>query len=304
MKLGLIAATIALAPFAAGCLSFHEGPLPGAPENATYADIDGVHVRYVDEGAKDAPPVVLVHGFASSLETWEAVIPALTKKHRVLALDLKGFGWTARPDGDYSPAAQAKLVFGLMDQRGVKRAALVGHSWGSSVVLAMAIEHPERADKIALYDAWVYEEQLPAFFVWSRAGGIGETLFALFYGERADERMEHAFFDKERYVTEPFVEAVDRALDRPGTKAAALAATRGQRFDTWQDQYKTIATKTLLLWGREDEVTALPFGERLSHDLKDARLVVYPQCGHFPMIEATARSNEDLVTFLDDGGGR
>ena len=129
MKWSLTALAVATALFSlAGCATFHEGALPGSPENATYATIDGVRVRYTDVGA--GSPVVLVHGFASSLETWTMVTPELAKTHRVISLDLKGFGWTSRPEGDYSPEAQAKLVRGLLDQRGVTRAAIVGHSCG------------------------------------------------------------------------------------------------------------------------------------------------------------------------------
>jgi pimeloyl-ACP methyl ester carboxylesterase len=278
-----------------GCLEFHRGPLPGAPTNATYADVDGVRLRYHDKG--EGPAVVMIHGFASSLETWDTVAPKLEKSHRVLSLDLKGFGWSERPEGDYSPAAQAKLVLGLMKVRGIEKASLVAHSWGSSVALATTLTDPGKIDRLALYDAWVYEDQLPTFFLWARQPGVGETLFALWYDQRADERMAHAFFDK-RFVTEPLAEAVDAALERPGTKAAALAATRGQRFAAWEDRYKTIQQKTLLLWGREDEVTLLPFGERLNKDLPNSKLVVYPQCGHFPMIEAASASTRDLEGFL------
>jgi pimeloyl-ACP methyl ester carboxylesterase len=92
---------------------------------------------------------------------------------------------------------------------------------------------------------------------------------------------------------------VEFALDRPGTVAAALAAVRGQRYSEVQARYRTIAQPTLLLWGREDEVTTLPFGERLSRELPHARLVVYPRCGHFPMLEAASASNTELVAFLD-----
>jgi pimeloyl-ACP methyl ester carboxylesterase len=282
-----------------GCPSFYAGPLPGAPNKATYADVAGAHVRYVDRG--QGPAVVLIHGFASSLETWDQVIPALEKDHRVLALDLKGFGWSDRPEGDYSPQAEASLVLALMNDRGIERAAVVGHSWGSSVALALAIAAPKRVSKLALYDAWVYDDQLPTFFYWARADGLGELLFSVWYGERSDERMRAAFFDKDRFVTEPFVEAVERALDRPGTRAAALAAARGQHFETMAAHYKEVAQPTLLLWGREDEVTTLGFGERLSHDLPHARLVVYPECGHFPMIEAANVSTRELATFLAEG---
>jgi pimeloyl-ACP methyl ester carboxylesterase len=278
-------------------MAFHPGPLPGEPKAATYADVHGVRVRYVDTGGS-GPPVVLVHGFASSLETWSAVLPALAKGHRVIALDLKGFGWSGRPEGDYSPHAQAELVFGLLDQRGVDKAAVVAHSWGASVALQMALTHPERVTKLALYDAWIYEEQLPTFFVWARADGVGEALFRMYYGERADERIAYAFFDKDRYVTEKLVADVQASLDRPGTYAAALAAVRGQRYAAVQQRYRTIAQPTLLLWGRDDGVTLLTYGERLSRDLRNARLVTYARCGHFPMIEAATESNRELTEFL------
>jgi pimeloyl-ACP methyl ester carboxylesterase len=243
----------------------------------------------------------LLHGVASSLETWQPVLPEITGKQRALALDLKGFGWTDRPPGDYSPRAQAELVFALMDQRGIDRAAVVAHSWGSSVALEMALRRPERISRLALYDAWVYEEQLPSTFHWARSGGLGEFLFELFYKERPAEKMALAFHDR-RYLTEELVSAVEAALERPGTTAAALAAVRGQRYARVQHRYREVRQPTLLLWGREDRVTPLSVGERLLNDLKSAKLVVYPRCGHFPMIEAASRSNADLVAFLREGG--
>jgi pimeloyl-ACP methyl ester carboxylesterase len=283
--------------WATGCLAFHRGPVPGAPEQATYAEVAGAHVRYVDQG--QGPAVVLVHGFASSLETWTAVLPALARHHRVIALDLKGFGWSDRPEGDYSPQAEAELVWALLDARGVDKVSVVAHSWGSSVALAMALAHPERVEKLALYDAWVYEEQLPAFFLWARTGGLGEALFSLWYDQRPDEKLALAFYDK-RLLTQQLADDVERAMERPGTTAAALAAVRGQQFAAVQERYRTLHKPALLLWGREDVVTTLPMGERLAGDL-GARLVVYPRCGHFPMLEAAAASTEELERFLDGG---
>jgi pimeloyl-ACP methyl ester carboxylesterase len=296
MKPSLLAAVA----FLTGCLSFHTGPMPGEPKTARFAALDGARIRYVDKG--EGPPVVLVHGFASALETWDPVMPELARTHRVIALDLKGFGWSDRPEGDYSPAAEAALTLKLLDQLGVRRAAFVAHSWGSSVTLALALAAPERVSRIALYDAWVYEEQLPTTFLVARADGLGELLFALFYDQRPDERISLAFYDK-HLVSEKLVEDVERALDRPGTSAAALAAVRGQRFADQQEKYRTIDRPVLLLWGREDVVTTLKFGERLARDLPRARLVVYPQCGHFPMIEAKRQSNDELVKFLAEDRG-
>ena len=282
---------------ASGCLAFHQGAMPGEPKGATFATVAGARVRYLDVG--EGPAVVLIHGFASSLETWATVIPVLAKKHRVLALDLKGFGWTDRPAGDYSPHAEAQLVSALMEERGIASAAVVAHSWGSSVALDLALSEPEKVTRLVLYDAWVYEEQLPSFFHLSRASGVGEILFGLFYDQRPDERLTQAFFEPAN-VPEELIAGVERALDRPGTKAAALAAARGQRFSEWQAEYSKITIPTLLLWGREDHVTTLAVGEQLSRQLPNARLVVYPRCGHFPMLEAAAASTAELVKFIEE----
>ena len=278
-----------------GCLAFHPTTPPGAPKDATFATVQDTRMRFVDEG--EGPAVVLLHGFAASLDTWDGVRPVLAENHRVIAIDLKGFGWTSRPQGDYSPQVQARLVLDLLKQRGVEKFSIVGHSWGSSVALQVALMAPNTVDRIVLYDAWVYAEQMPTFFFWSRASGLGELMFALFYNERPDEKMANAFFDPS-VIDDAFVEHVESSLARPGTRAAALAAVRGQRFEEWQSEYRKIKQPTLLLWGREDAVTQLRFGERLSRDLPNATLVVYPQCGHFPMIEAAAQSTQALVEFL------
>src|SRR6185503_20538778 len=123
-------ATIALLVALPGCPSFHAGPLPGAPADATFVDVDGVHVHYREWG--QGPAVVMLHGFGASLEAWGGVAPFVAPHHRVIAIDLKGFGWTSRPEGDYSPAAQAELVWHVLDKLGVKDVAIVGHSWGTS----------------------------------------------------------------------------------------------------------------------------------------------------------------------------
>lgn len=296
MKLGRCAGFALVVLALGGCApAFHTGPMPGEPKDARYAKVAGARVRYSDTGK--GPAVVLLHGFASSLETWEAVRPALETDHRVIALDLKGFGWTDRPAGDYSPRAQAELVFALLDQLGVERAAVVGHSWGASVALEMALLKPERVERLALYDAWVYEEQLPSTFHWARAGGVGEFLYGAFYDQRSDEKIAQAFYD-ERFVTERLIEDVERALERPGTTAAALAATRGQRYADVEGRYREIDKPVLLLWGREDRVSTLAVGERLARELRRAELKTYARCGHFPMIEAEAASTRDLVSFL------
>ncbi len=300
MILWMRALAAGMAVAMAGCLSFHAGPLPGEPKDATFAVVDGVRLRYVDTGG-DGPVVVLVHGFSSSLDIWSDVIPKLARTHRVIALDLKGFGWSGRPDGDYSPRAQAELVLGLLDARGVDGSfSIVGHSWGASVTLAVVLAARERVERVALYSAWVFEEQLPTFFLWARRPGIGEFLFSLYYDERFEDRVALAFYDPAA-VPQSRIDEAERELNRPGSKAAALAAVRGQRYRAMQRQYKTIEQPTLLLWGREDRITSLSYGERLASELRNAQLIVFPRCGHIPMREQASATTGALVKFLNGG---
>ncbi len=280
-----------------GCLAFHKGAMPGEPKDATFLEVEGARVRYLDVG--DGPPVVLLHGFASAIENWTTIIPVLKARHRVIALDLKGFGWSDRPESDYSPQAQARLVKAVLDERGVGKAAVVAHSWGTSVAMAFALEYPDQVSRLVLYDAWLYESQLPSMFLLARADGLGEVLFSAFYDQRPDERIAQAFYDKVG-ISEALVEDIERALERPGTKAAALAAVRGMRYEDVEGSYGKVKVPTLLLWGKDDVVTPVSIGERLLRQLPDARMTVYPRCGHFPMLEAR-ESTRDLMGFLEGG---
>ena len=287
----LLFAALALA----GCPSFHAGPLPGAPADATFVDVDGVHVHVRDVGA--GPAVVLVHGFGASIELWRRVQDALAVDHRVIALDLKGFGWTSRPPGDYAPPAQAALVWHVLDQLGVDDVDIVGHSWGASVSLAMALSQPARVRRLALYAAYVYEAQVPSFFRWARLDGVGEAMFTLWYRERAEDRTALAYHDA-RFITQARVDRIEADLRRPGAVAAALATVRGQRYADVEQRYAEIDKPTLLLWGDDDRVTPLRFGRRLARELPDARLEVYADCGHIPMVEAANQTTRDLIEFL------
>lgn len=292
MKRALLVAALLLA----GCPRFHGGNLPGAPTDATFVEVDGVHVRYREAGS--GPAVVMVHGYSASSDSWLGVMPAVAAKHRVIAVDLKGFGWTSRPDGDYSPAAQAKLVWAVLDKLKVDDVAIVGHSWGSSVSLEMAVAQPARVRRVALYDAYVYDDQVPSFFRWAEKPGIGEALFGLYYDERMEDRVPLAFYD-DKWITQARVAHVEDELSRPGTTAAALATARRHHFGPLHEALRAFAKPVLLMWGENDEVTPLRFGQRLAAELADATLITYPRCGHLPMVEAHNQSTRDLVAFLD-----
>jgi len=294
-----VLALAAVVMLLAACPAFHAGRPPGTPPRGAFTKVDGVDMRYWELGPRDAAStVVMLHGFGSSLDVWATVAPRVAMTHRVVAIDMKGFGWSGRPEGDYSPKAQTALILKLLDGLGVNKAAFVGHSWGGSVVLRLALEAPKRVTRIALYGAWIYDEQLPTFLKWAQPDGVGESLFTLFYKERAEERLARAFYNPDKIITEEYFEYVEETLDRPGTLAAALAAARGQKYGDIQDRYSEIKVPALLLWGEQDRVSDVSFGQRLARQLGDAKLRVYNRCGHFPMVEAFGTSTRDLVEFL------
>jgi len=284
-----------------GCLAFHRGAVTEEKTHlGEYVELPDARVRYTDSsiGVSDLPPVVMIHGFGASLETWVGVAPLIGKTRRVITLDLKGFGGTDRPEGDYSPPAQARLVLALLDKLGVKdRFAVVAHSWGSSVALQIALLVPERVTRLALYDAWVYEDQLPTMFYWARAPLLGEILFGLYYDQMQEYKLAAAFYDK-RYVTQQMVDDVERVLAFPGTNAAALATVRGMRYAEVEKEYGKIKQPVLLMYGREDIATPVRFGERLAQQLPNAHLEILPRCGHLPMVEAYAATTAMVLKFL------
>lgn len=283
------------------CLSFHAAPLPGEDgPGDRVVEVDGVMLQVREEGPSDAPAVIMIHGYGSSRLTWSGITPRLAERFRVIALDLKGFGRSARPVGDYSPEAQAALIIGLMDRLGVSRAALVGHSWGGSIALATALAAPARVTRLGLYGAFVYDEQIPPYFRWAKAAGLGEVVFAMNFRERPDERLARAFYNPD-LLEERYVERVTAELERPGTLAASLAAVRGMDFVALAPRYKEVRQPALLLWGREDRVSPPAFGERLAAELPSSRLLVFPRCGHFPHVEARDASTTALIAFLTEG---
>lgn len=298
----------------AGCLSYHPGKPPGTPMMGEFTRLGGETIRFVDTGQPDARrgrsegkaeasqekgTVVLVHGFGSTIEEWTMVMPALKEAgYRVIALDLLGHGWSGRPDGDYSIAAQARRVLALADQRGVRDFVIVGHSWGSAVSLSVAIAAPTRVRRVALYNGMYFEDQKPTMFAWAKAPVLGEIIYGVFYPDRQDEKMAFTFYDPSKFLTEEVLENTDRMLDRPGTLAAALAGVRAMRYTELQSRYPTVQQPVLIMWGREDQVTPLTYGERLLQQLPKARMVVYPRCGHMPMLEVPGATTQELLRFL------
>lgn len=283
-----------------GCATFQTGPSAALPveERLVLPGRGQVHVIDLNPGARQA--VLLVHGYGASMASYRPIVPALSARFRVIAVDLPGFGESDRREGDYSPQALSDVLAEILDRKGIARADVVGHSWGSSVALAFALRHRDRLDRLVVISGFVYDEQLNPFLRWAKVPGFGNALYTAFYREGIGERLYLNFYDP-RLVTERVVEDVERQMDQPGAVAAALAAARGMNFAAYESKYRTIDAPALLLWGRDDRVARPEFGERLARELRNARLETFPRCGHIPMWECTGETAGALVRFLEEG---
>lgn len=271
-----------------GCLSWQQGPLDAGLEArvARYGDAD---VHYVLAGPKHGPAVVLVHGFGSSTDVWATLVEDLAAEHRVLAVDLKGFGWTSRYAGDYSREAQAQLVRSAMDGAGLEHADVVAHSMGSAVALTLALDAPDRVDRLVLIGPWLLEDQVPWALRDARRPGVGELIFGAWFEEHLDWRFRLAFADPDRHVTEGMIDRARKVLRRPGSQAAALATIRGLDLPDLEAQLPAVPHPVLLIQGEVDRVARPEFARRLSVVLPSAELATLPNVGHFPMLEAPER---------------
>jgi pimeloyl-ACP methyl ester carboxylesterase len=307
---GMAAVAVLLAGLA--LVAAHHDRLPVPPGEwlarsgfeVRHATVDGHRLRYVRSGS--GPPVVLVHGFASSLYTWKDVLPDLTGSHDVVALDLPGFGWSDRPP-DLSFEELPEAVTGLMDALAVPRAALVGNSMGGGVVAVVAAEQPERVSALVLIDAAGFDlepEDQPGM-VRLMMSPLGALAGALPGRRLAVEIALRQVFQDDRLVTDERVAEYTAGTFQPGTFAAmrSLGRSLGDGTAVVQNGLPRIEAPTLVIWGREDRWIPLAHADRFVAAIPNAEKRVLDACGHMPQEEKPAAVGDLLLQFLDARAG-
>lgn len=304
-RLVIVAAVTLLASLAA--LKVYDRPpksagswLAEAGVKDMFAVVDGVRVRYVRRG--QGPAVVLLHGFASSIYTWKDVLPGLAAGHEVIALDLPGFGASDQPS-DLSFETCHRVAIGLMDQLGIPRASVVGHSLGGAVALVIAARQPERVDRLVLIDAAGFNLRLEDRPTLVRVSShpAAEAFFTRLPVRRlfVTIGLRQNFFD-DRKVTPERVDEYLVAAARPGTLAAirSLAASSTLAPEDVEQMLGEVRAPTLVVWGDHDEWIPLAHADRFAAGIAASRKVVVRECGHMPQEEKPAETLELLLEFL------
>jgi pimeloyl-ACP methyl ester carboxylesterase len=265
-----------------------------------FADVEGVgRVHYQERGSGRA--LVLIHGNNSSAYSWSDVFDQLAKEFRVVALDLKGFGFTSKPAGDYRVETQAALVVRLLDELKIERAVLCGSSMGGAVALAAAINYPQRVDALILVGSSAFEETrggslAPAYLRWPYIGGA-VTALALTSDSLVRQGLRKSFYDESK-VTDERVAAYYRPLRTRGGQLAARLVREQRNYTLIENSLDKIRQPTLLIWGAHDRLNLLEDGRRLHSKIAGSQLVVFDNCGHLPQEEMPAAFVREVLSFM------
>jgi pimeloyl-ACP methyl ester carboxylesterase len=267
-------------------------------------EVDGLALNYLVAGR--GPAVVLLHGLGGFAESWRHNVDALAARATVYAVDLPGFGASAKPRAAYSLSYFARAVRGFLDALGVGHASLVGHSLGGAVAVAFALMHPARVERLALLGAVV-----PGFSWRSswRARLVAVPVLGELLGLCGCAPLYRAAIAQCFHAESP--EEVEflvgwRYADRtsPAARAAWLATVRRLMADLVEhrgDYRRALATldaPVLLVHGRQDPAVPPPHCAEAGDGLRRATVRWLDACGHFPHIEHAQVVNGWLAAFL------
>jgi pimeloyl-ACP methyl ester carboxylesterase len=263
-----------------------------------------VNLYYQEQGK--GPPVLLLHGFGASTFTWRHVAPELAQTHRVIAVDLKGFGRSDKPfDERYSVLDQAELLAQLIEDKDLRDLTIVGHSFGGGVALRLALDANDRLGgrivRLVLLDSIAYPQQIPVFFRlldMPLVSQVGVRMVPPSVQTRV--ALQIAYHDDSKIDPEQ-VEIYAAPLKTAAGKHAIVQSARQivpEDIDTLPERYKTITLPTLILWCDHDRIVPLDVGLKLRRTLPNSTLRLVEGCGHMPQEEQPETTLTLLKGFI------
>lgn len=254
---------------------------------------------YRRQGA--GPPLLLVHGVPLSLITWRHVLDELSRSFTVIAPDLKGFGRSEKPRGDYTVEAHARTLLALIEALHLDGVTLVASSYGCAPAIHAAVARPDRVARLVLINSVGAmgnrhrAERLlriagvtPIVRAALKRTGLRRRLFTA--------RLRRCYADPAGASDELISAYLDLLRDGDG-EASFLATLRS--FDERQiaARLRDVRQPTLIVWGSEDRVLPIGAGRRLQSRIRGAQLEVLSGCGHLPHEEAPQRFSRLVAAF-------
>ena len=266
--------------------------------DSEYREVLGVRLHIRDTGPKDARAMLLLHGFGSSLHTWEGWAQELDKRFRVIRLDLPGSGLSSPdPSGDYSDQRTLQILSTLLEQLGIASTAVAGNSIGGRMAWKMGALHPERVSALILVSPDGYASE---GFEYGKAPQVSAVTGLMRYvlpKSLLEMSLAPAYGDPEKLRSA----VVDRYYDlmlAPDSRQAQIQRMEQTILVDPEPLLADISVPVLLLWGEEDGVIPISNAEDYLGVLPDARLVSLPGLGHVPQEEDPGASARPVREFL------
>ena len=264
------------------------------------ADGSTIHVR--DEGPRDAPVIVLLHGSNADLHTWQPWTDRLKADYRMIRFDQRGHGLTGpAADGHYAVDAFVADVDAVADKLGLERFVLAGNSMGGGIAMAYAMEHPERLRGLVLVDAGGADIRREGggnlLFTIAAIPGVNKLMAQITPRSLVEKSLSQSVANQA--IVTP--EAVDRYWELaryPGNREATLERFGTARTPFTPQQVRAVQVPTLVMWGKEDSLIPYAAADWYMEHLPNAKLAAYPGIGHIPMEEHPDQSAADLRAFI------
>lgn len=271
------------------------------PASTFITATDGTRVHMRDEGPRDGPVLMLLHGSNSSLQSWEPWVEDLKRDHRVISFDFPGHGLTGpAKSGVYTATSYLQIIEDVRKAAGVERAVVVGNSMGGYMAWRYALAHPERLSGLVLISAAGYplEKGRPAVFALAAAPVLGEMFSSMTNPSMIERNLKTVMAD-DADVTPELVQRYTDLLLHDGNREATLKRLRTpiDQPDAWKD-ISTITAPTLVMWGAQDPWIPAADAERFGKEIKGATVKIYPDLAHVAHEEDPARTLADLRAFL------
>ena len=262
-----------------------------------------VKLAYREQG--NGPPMLMLHGFGANAYTWRHVEPALAERHKVISLDLKGFGQSDKPfDDDYSAFDQANLVADFIVAHNLKNLTVVGHSFGGGVALLLALdERPQlkrRIKRLVLIDTIAYPQKIPIFFKVLRtpvANHVSTRMTPPYVQART--ALHIAYYDDSK-ISFQDIAAYAQPLTTPGGKHALIETAKSIDLDDFKDitkRYRTIKQPVLIIWCDHDKIVPEGVGRQLHSELPRSTFKKMSGCGHLPHEEKPEETATAILAF-------
>lgn len=264
-----------------------------------YIPLEDMPVHYKIEG--QGHPLLLLHGSASSLDTWDGWAQALKKNFRIIRLDLPGFGLTGpHPDGDYSMAFYAKFIKEFLDAFEIQHCYIAGNSLGGGIAWNFAATYPQYVDKLVLIDASGYPDpEAPLIFTLARIPGISNLLRYVTPEFVVRKNLEAVYYDDSK-VNDQLVNRYYDLTLREGNRQAFIDRAQQGREDYNTYKLKNLAMPTLIMWGKHDKWIPEEDAFRFKSDIKNSEIAIYEDAGHIPMEEIPQKTAADVQRFLSE----